>query len=131
MAFGRPKPIAPRTGKPICTTWPPTAATASVPTLALADPEIPMPRPVTLFTAQWADMPLDHVARLAASWGYDGLELACMGDHLDPGRAAIDLGYATEQLQVLAHHGLRLWALGNPLAGQLVSDPDNDERSDA
>jgi sugar phosphate isomerase/epimerase len=90
-----------------------------------------MPRPVTLFTAQWADMPLEQVARLAASWGYDGLELACMGDHLDPGRAAADLGYATDQLQVLAHHGLRLWALGNPLAGQLVSDPDNDERSDA
>ena len=36
-----------------------------------------MPRPVTLFTGQWADLPLEEVARLASSWGYDGLELAC------------------------------------------------------
>ena len=53
-----------------------------------------MARPVTLFTAQWADMPLDTLAGLAAGWGYDGLELACMGDHLDPGRAAADTQYA-------------------------------------
>src|SRR5690349_4319928 len=90
-----------------------------------------MPRPVTLFTAQWADLPLETVARLAASWGYDGLELACMGDHLDPGRAATDADYARSQAAVLERHGLKIWALGNPLAGQLVSDPDNDERSDA
>jgi len=90
-----------------------------------------MARPVTLFTAQWADLPLETVARLAAGWGYDGLELACMGDHLDAGRAAADPGYARGQVALLARHGLKLWALGNPLAGQLVSDPDNDERSDA
>ena len=45
-----------------------------------------MTRPITLFTGQWADLPLEEVARLAASWGYDGLELACWGDHLDPWR---------------------------------------------
>ena len=90
-----------------------------------------MARPVTLFTAQWADMPLETVAGLAASWGYDGLEVACMGDHLDPGRAARDSKYARQQLTLLSRHGLKVWALGNPLAGQLVSDPDDDERSDA
>ena len=90
-----------------------------------------MARPVTLFTAQWADMPLEAVAGLAASWGYDGLEVACMGDHLDAGRAARDLNYARQQLTLLSRHGLKVWAIGNPLAGQLVSDPDNDERSDA
>jgi sugar phosphate isomerase/epimerase len=26
------------------------------------------------------------VARLASEWGYDGLEIACWGDHLDPWR---------------------------------------------
>lgn len=36
-----------------------------------------MPRPVTLFTGQWADLPFEQVARLAADWGYDGLEIAC------------------------------------------------------
>ena len=39
--------------------------------------------PVTLFTGQWADLPFEEVARLASSWGYDGLEIAASGDHLD------------------------------------------------
>ena len=90
-----------------------------------------MARPVTLFTAQWADLPLETVAGLAASWGYDGIELACMGDHLDAGRAARDPSYALGQLKLLSGHGLKVWAIGNPLAGQLVSDPNDDERSDA
>ena len=90
-----------------------------------------MARPVTLFTAQWADLPLETVASLAASWGYDGLEIACMGDHLNPDRAATDLAYVAQQLDLLARHGLKVWAIGNPLAGQLVADPNNDERSDA
>jgi sugar phosphate isomerase/epimerase len=42
-----------------------------------------MHRPMTLFTGQWADLPLDEVAAMAAEWGYDGLELACWGDHFD------------------------------------------------
>lgn len=28
-----------------------------------------MARPVTLFTGQWADLPFEEVARLAAGWG--------------------------------------------------------------
>ena len=42
-----------------------------------------MARPVTLFTGQWADLPLEELAEKAASWGFDGLELACWGDHFD------------------------------------------------
>ena len=34
-----------------------------------------MSRPVTLFTGQWADLPLAVLAEKAAAWGYDGLEL--------------------------------------------------------
>ena len=45
-----------------------------------------MPRPVTLFTGQWADLPFEEVARLASGWGYDGLEIAVSGDHLDAWR---------------------------------------------
>ena len=52
-----------------------------------------MPRPVTLFTGQWADLPFEEVARLASEWGYDGLEIACWGDHLDVERAANDDAY--------------------------------------
>jgi sugar phosphate isomerase/epimerase len=52
-----------------------------------------MARPITLFTGQWADLPLEEVARLASGWGYDGLEIACWGDHLDPWQAAEDEAY--------------------------------------
>ena len=46
-----------------------------------------MTRPITLFTGQWADLPFEEVCRLAASWGYDGLEIACWGDHFEVDRA--------------------------------------------
>ena len=44
-------------------------------------------RPITLFTGQWADLPFEEVCRLAAEWGYDGLEIACSGDHFDVDQA--------------------------------------------
>ena len=47
-----------------------------------------MSRPVTLFTGQWADLPFEEMCKLASSWGYDGLEIACWGDHLDVVQAA-------------------------------------------
>lgn len=89
-----------------------------------------MSRPVTLFTGQWADLPLEVLAEKAASWGYDGLELACWGDHMDVFRAADDLEYCRQRKAILDKHGLRLLAISNHLAGQLVCDPNNDSRSD-
>ncbi len=90
-----------------------------------------MPRPVTLFTGQWADLPLKTLAAKAADWGYDGLELACWGDHLDVARAARDKAYARGRVELLAEHGLKTHAISAHLAGQLVCDPNNDSRSDA
>ncbi len=90
-----------------------------------------MPRPVTLFTGQWADMPLKELAKKAAKWGYDGLELACWGDHLDVEKAADDIDYCSGQKKILSENGLKLYAISNHLAGQLVCDPNNDKRSDA
>ena len=90
-----------------------------------------MPRPVTLFTGQWADMPLEELAEKAASWGYDGLELACWGDHMDVKQAAEDPNYVERQLEILRKNDLQLHAIGNHLAGQLVCDPNTDQRSDA
>ena len=53
----------------------------------------PMARPVTLFTGQWADLPFEEVCRLASGWGYDGLEIACWGDHFEVDRALADPSY--------------------------------------
>ncbi len=81
-----------------------------------------MPRPVTLFTGQWADMPLAELAPLAQEMGYDGLELACWGDHVDVVRAADDPSYASGRRELLARHDLSLHAIGNHLLGQAVCD---------
>jgi sugar phosphate isomerase/epimerase len=81
-----------------------------------------MPRPVTLFTGQWADLPLDALAERAGRWGFDGLELACWGDHFDVAEALRDADYAAGRRRVLEQHGLGVWAIGNHLVGQAVCD---------
>lgn len=90
-----------------------------------------MGRPVTLFTGQWADLPLEILAKKAASWGYDGLELACWGDHMDVAKAAKDIDYCKQQREILKKNNLQLFSISNHLAGQLVCDPNDDSRSDA
>ena len=80
-------------------------------------------RPVTLFTGQWADMPLETLAAKAAAWGYDGLELASWGDHFDVERALADDGYCRGRRELLARHGLGVHAISNHLVGQAVCDP--------
>lgn len=89
-----------------------------------------MKRSVTLFTGQWADIPLEELAEKAAVFGYDGLELACWGDHVDVSRAAKDKAYAKSRREILAKHGLKVFAISNHLAGQMVCDLNNDARSD-
>ena len=81
-----------------------------------------MNRPVTLFTGQWADLPLEVLAGKAAEWGYDGLELACWGDHFDVRAALADASYCRERRDLLARHGLGVWAISNHLVGQAVCD---------
>ena len=90
-----------------------------------------MARPVTLFTGQFADMPLEELAKKAAAWGYEGLELACWGDHVDVERAAKDKAYAKSRKEILAANNLKCFAISHHLAGQLVCDPNDDARSDA
>jgi sugar phosphate isomerase/epimerase len=80
-------------------------------------------RPITLFTGQWADLPLETLAAKAAEWGYDGLELASWGDHFDVARALADDGYCGGRRELLARHGLSVHAISNHLVGQAVCDP--------
>ncbi|MBA2357223.1 MAG: sugar phosphate isomerase/epimerase [Actinobacteria bacterium] len=81
-----------------------------------------MARPVTLFTGQWADLPVEELAEKAGSWGFDGLELACWGDHFEVDRALADPAYARGRRELLQRHGLDCWALGAHLVGQAVCD---------
>ena len=61
---------------------------------------------VTLFTGQWADLPLEELAPLAKEMGYDGLELACWGDHFEVDKALKDDGYVERQREILEGNGL-------------------------
>jgi sugar phosphate isomerase/epimerase len=81
-----------------------------------------MARPVTLFTGQWADLPFEEICKKASGWGYDGLEIACWGDHMDVRKAASSAAYVREKKRVLKKYGLKCWALGAHLAGQCVGD---------
>ena len=81
-----------------------------------------MARPVTLFTGQWADLPITELAEKVGGWGFDGLELACWGDHFDVGAALSDPGYLKTLKELLDRHNLQVWAIGNHLVGQAVCD---------
>lgn len=79
-----------------------------------------MSRPVTLFTGQWADLPLEKVCEKARSFGYDGLELACWGDHFEVNKA--DDAYCRAKRELLEKYDLKLFAISNHLVGQAVAD---------
>ncbi|MGW7543616.1 sugar phosphate isomerase/epimerase family protein [Streptomyces sp. NPDC054770] len=91
----------------------------------------PARQPVTLFTGQWADLPFEEVARLASEWGYDGLEIAASGDHLDLARAEADPDYLPQRQAVLERYGLKVWAISHHLGGQAVCDDPIDFRHQA
>jgi len=84
-----------------------------------------MPRPVTLFTGQWADLPFDTICQKARSFGFDGVELACWGDHfeihnvLDPKSGP---AYIKSKWETLAKHNLKCFAVSAHLVGQGVCD---------
>jgi len=79
-----------------------------------------MSRPVTLFTGQWADLSFETVCQKAKSFGYDGLELACWGDHFEVNKA--DEAYCRGKKDMLDKYGLKVFAISNHLVGQAVAD---------
>lgn len=81
-----------------------------------------MGRPVTLFTGQWADLPLETLCKKAREFGYDGLELACWGDHFEVDKALSDDTYCARKRDLLERHDLKLFAISNHLVGQAVCD---------
>ena len=81
-----------------------------------------MPRPITLFTGQWADLPFETLCKKAKAFGYDGVELACWGDHFDVQRALSEDGYIRAHRDTLERYGLQCYAISNHLVGQAVCD---------
>jgi len=81
-----------------------------------------MSRPVTLCSAQWADLPLEALARICQEFGYDGIELCCWGDHFEVPRALADDSYCAVKRRLLEEHGLTVYAISNHLIGQAVLD---------
>ena len=79
-----------------------------------------MSRPVTLFTGQWADLDIETMCQKATSFGFDGLELGCWGDHFEVHKA--DAAYCDARRQLLKRHNLQLYSISNHLAGQAVCD---------
>ncbi len=81
-----------------------------------------MSRPVTIFTGQWADLSFEEVCSMMSGFGYEGLEIACWGDHMNVRKAATDPAYVEERKAILKKYKLGCWALGAHLAGQCVGD---------
>jgi sugar phosphate isomerase/epimerase len=81
-----------------------------------------MSRKVTLFTGQWADLPLDDLLPLVKKMGYDGVELACWGDHFEVGRALQEDAYVKTLWKKLQANNLTCYAISNHLVGQAVCD---------
>jgi len=87
-----------------------------------------MPRPITLFTGQWADLTFDTVCAKAKSFGYDGVEIACWGDHFEVDKAMESDAYIRSRKDILEKHGLKVFAISTHLVGQCVGDAIIDER---
>ncbi len=80
-----------------------------------------MSRPVTLFTGQWADLPIENMCQKALEFGYDGLELCCWGDHMEIDKA--DQAYCNDRKELLKKYDLQLFTISTHLVGQCVCDP--------
>jgi len=81
-----------------------------------------MPRIVTLFTGQWADMPFEKLCEVVSSMGYDGVELCTWGDHLDVFKVVEDPAYLKYKKDTLAKFNLQCHAISCHLPGQCVGD---------
>jgi sugar phosphate isomerase/epimerase len=59
---------------------------------------------------------------MAKSFGFDGLELACSGDHFEVDKALADPCYCDNHRKILERHGMQLFSISNHLVGQAILD---------
>ncbi len=81
-----------------------------------------MGRLICLFTGQWADLPLEEICKKAVGFGYQGLELACWGDHFEIPKALSDPNYVKAKHDQLNRYDLQCKAISCHLVGQAVCD---------
>lgn len=81
-----------------------------------------MGRLVTLTTCQWADIEFDKMCELAKKMGYDGLEIACWGNHINIDKAYTDDSYVKWLKDNLEKNGLVCKAIATHIIGQCVGD---------
>ena len=81
-----------------------------------------MSRPITLCTGQWADLPVEVLSQKCRDWGFDGLELACWGDHFNVPKAMSDDTYCQQHRALLSKYNMQVFSISNHLAGQAVLD---------
>lgn len=80
-----------------------------------------MARPVTIFTGQWADLPLEEMCQTASRMGCEGLEIASWGQ-INLEQAAKDMDYVKNLKDTLHKYHLDCWAISAHLPGQCVCD---------
>lgn len=81
-----------------------------------------MARPVTLFAGQWADLTFETICKKGKGFGFDGLELACWGDHFDVGKACKSKDYCDSRHEILARHRQFHLAVGVQLSARFACD---------
>ncbi len=58
----------------------------------------------------------------ASDFGYDGIELACWGDHFDVAQALEDDSYCAGRWEILAKYDLTAYSISAHLVGQAICD---------
>ncbi len=81
-----------------------------------------MTRAVCLFTGQWADLSLETLLPKVKAMGFDGVELACWGDHFEVQRALSEDDYCAKKWELLEAYGMACYAISTHLVGQAVCD---------
>ena len=79
-------------------------------------------RPVTLCTAQWADLPFEELCATASKMGYEGLEIALWGNSFDLEKAYVDDDYIAFIISTLKKHNLGCYSVASHIYGQCVGD---------
>jgi sugar phosphate isomerase/epimerase len=64
----------------------------------------------------------------ASAWGFDGLEIACWGDHFEVDKAMEDDSYVQGRWDILNKYNLQCFAISTHLVGQCVGDHPIDQR---